>query len=322
MALPNTSCAGFLVVGRMANSSGNIVNWVLEGHVDLAISDVLKTQHVIQRPNDWAKKFSGRTEHVLAFVGVGFGRAPNGDFEKHLWKGDFDEAKHPRVPGGCSEGGEFCSADEASNANNEAETIDNINNQNVIVKDLMSKVEKRAARKILRNRLIAGLRVLAGLVADLAPVAGEIFDVGEVAQTVADGIALEEDIAAAKAFVEQGPRSLESLQMSTDYQSFSSFDAFKKDIFGKYFGAAGNGYEYHHIVEQGTAGLNDLSAGIMDSTENVVKIPRLLHEEISAEYGRTYEDTGKSLREWLSTQPYEVRRAKGIEVMRKLGILK
>ncbi len=110
--------------------------------------------------------------------------------------------------------------------------------------------------------------------------------------------------------------------MSTDYQPFSSFNAFRKDVFGKYFGAAGDGYEYHHIVEQGGSGLDDLPAGIMNSTENVIKIPRLLHEEISAEYGANYEGTGKTLREWLSTQPYEVRRAKGIEIMRKLGIIK
>ena len=74
-------------------------------------------------------------------------------------------------------------------------------------------------------------------------------------------------------------------------------------------------------MEQGGARLDDLSAGVMDSTENVVKIPRLLHEEISAEYGRIYQ--GKmTLREWLSTQPYEVRRAEGIRVMRSLGIIK
>jgi hypothetical protein len=311
-----------LVVGRLSAPPKGIADHVLEGSTHLRITDTLQAQRLVQRPADWVRTFSERPEKALAFVGIGFGPAPNSNFEKYLWKGEFVEAEHPRVGPGSPEGGRFCSADQATTANSETGTIDNVNNQNVIIKDLMSRVEKRAARRLLRNRLVAGLRVLVGLAADVAPVVGEIFDVGEVAQTVADGVALHEDIAAAKAFVEQGPRSLESLQMSTDFQPFSSFNAFKKDVFGKYFGAAGDGYEYHHLVEQGGAGLDHLPAGVMDSTENIVKIPRLLHEEISAEYGKEYEETGISLREWLSKQPYDVRRAKGIEIMRKLGIIK
>jgi hypothetical protein len=309
------------VVGRVAGPSGQVTDSVFVGSAELKMTDALEIQRLIQRPSDLAKDFLGGAEHALAFVGIGFGPAPISDFDRLLWKSDFDETKHPRVPGGSPEGGEFSSANEASNAENTDQPTDELINQNVVVKDLMSKVEKRAARKLLRNRLVAGLRLLASIAADAAPVAGEIFDAYEIAQTVSDGIALEKDVAAATAFVREGPQALESLQMSTDYQPFSSFDAFKKDLLGKVFGPAGDGCEYHHIVEQGGAGLDGLPAGLMDSTANVVKIPRLLHEEITAEYGRYYEDTGKTLRDWLSTQPYEVRRAKGIEVMHDLGII-
>jgi hypothetical protein len=310
------------VVGRVSNPSGQVVDLVFEGEAVLKATDAFEIQSLIQRPSDLAKDFLSRPGNPLAFVGIGFGPAPISDFDRLLWKGDFDGAKHPRVPGGSPDGGEFCSANGTSNTETANHPTDELINQNIIVKDLMSKVEKRAARQLLRNRFIAGLRLLAGFAADAVPVAGEIFDAYEIAQTVSDGIALEEDVAAAKAFVQEGPQTLESLQMSTDYQPFSSFNAFKKDLLGKYFGAAGDGYEYHHIVEQGGKGLDNLPAGLMDSTENVVKIPRLLHEEISAEYGKLYQGTGKTLRDWLSTQPYEVRRAEGIAVMRRLGIIK
>jgi hypothetical protein len=310
------------VIGRVSNASGQVVDLVFEGSVDLKKTDTFEIQRLIQRPSDLAKDFHNRAEYPLAFVGIGFGPAPISDFERLLWKGDFDETKHPRVPEGSPAGGEFRSANGTSNTDTGDQPADDLINQNIVVKDLMSKVEKRAARRLLRNRLIAGLRLLAGIAADAAPVAGEIFDAYEIAQTVSDGVALEEDIAAAKAFVQEGPRALESLQMSADYQPFSSFDAFKKDLIGKYFGAAGDGYEYHHIVEQGGKGLDNLPAGLMDSTNNVVRIPRLLHEEITAEYGRIYKDTGKTLRDWLSTQPYDVRRTEGIRVMRDLGIIK
>jgi hypothetical protein len=296
----------------VANPSGQVVDVFFEGAAVLKATDIFEIQRLIQRPSDLAKDFLSRADRPLAFVGIGFGPAPVSDFDWLLWKGDFEEAKHPRVPEGSPEGGEFCSANGTSNTETANQPTDGLINQNVVVKDLMSKVEKRAARQLLRNRFIAELRLLAGIAADAAPVTGEIFDAYEIAQTVSDGITLEEEVAAAKTFVEAGPQTLESLQMSTDYQPFSSFNAFKKDLLGKFFGAAGDGYEYHHIVEQGGAGLDDLPAGLMDSTENVVKIPRLLHEEISAEYGRYYKDTGKTLRDWLSSQPYKVRRAEGI----------
>jgi hypothetical protein len=42
---------------------------------------------------------------------------------------------------------------------------------------------------------------------------------------------------------------------------------FEKQLWKGEFVEAGDGYEYHHIVEQGTASLNDVPVGTMDSTE-------------------------------------------------------
>jgi hypothetical protein len=310
------------VIGRMASPSGQVIDLVFEGAAVLKSTDALEVQRLIQRPSDLAKDFLGRAERPLAFVGIGFGPAPISDFDRLLWKGDFDETKHPRVLEGSPEGGEFRSADGASDAEPTDQPTDGLINQNVIVKDLMSKVEKRAARKLLRNRLIAGLRLLAGIAADAVPVAGEIFDAYEIAQTISDGVALERDVNAALSYAEEGPRALEELQVSADYRSFSSVNAFKKIVIGKVYGSAGDGYEYHHIVWQGGANADNIPAELLHSTENMIRVPRLLHEEVTSAYSEEYEHTGKSLREWLDTQPYEVQRAKGIEIMRNLGIIK
>jgi hypothetical protein len=310
------------VIGRVASRSGQVVDSVFEGSTELKTTDALEIQRLIQRPSDLAKDFLGSAERALALVGVGFGAAPISDFDRVLWKGEFDEAEHSRVPGGCPEGGEFCSAGEASNAEAGDQPVDGLINQNTVMKDISSKLAKRAARKILRGRLIAGLRFVAGLAADIIPYLGELFDGYEIGQTIEDGIALDRDISAAELYVRNGPQALEDLRISAEDRSFSSADAFKKDALGKFYGPAGPGYDYHHIVWQGGANADNIPAELLHSTENMVRIPRLLHEEITAAYSEDYEHTGKSLREWLDTQPYDVQRAEGIKVMRRLGIIK
>ena len=68
------------------------------------------------------------------------------------------------------------------------------------------------------------------------------------------GADLAEDAAnteAAIAFAEKGPQAMEDLQVSQRAEGFDSYAAFKKIDLEKRFGPAGDGYEYHHIVEQG-----------------------------------------------------------------------
>ncbi len=303
------------------DGAGRIVDLVFEGATNLRAVGAFEKQKFIQKPSALAKDFLGAAQRPLAFVGIGFGAAPTSASDRLLWKGEFNEAEHPRVGPGTPEGGEFRSADGASDAEVADNPTDGLINQNVVARDLMSTVEKRAARRVLRNRIVAGLRLLAGTAADAVPIAGEIFDAVEIAQTIKDGVALEKDVNAAMAYAKEGPQALESLQMSPDYQSFSSVNAFKKIIIGKVFGPAGEGSEYHHIVWQGGANADNIPAELLHSTENMVRVPRLLHEAITAEYSLLYEGTGKTLREWLDTQPYEVQRAEGIKVMRKLGII-
>ena len=154
-------------------------------------------------------------------------------------------------------------------------------------------------------------------------------DAVATAATLADDLAALNDIATeikgadvAIAFAEKGPVDLENLMVSTEGQNFSSFDAFKKIGIEKFFGDAGDGLDYHHIVEQGpNAGI--ISETSLQSADNIVKIPRLLHEEINSYYN-TKIDMGGSLvtpRNYLKGKSFAEQRDFGLSALRYVGIL-
>lgn len=142
-------------------------------------------------------------------------------------------------------------------------------------------------------------------------------DLAEIAGEVAEGNAA---VDAAAAFVEQGPRTLEELSMSAEEESFPSFDAFKKDDLDKRFGPAGEGYEYHHIVEQ-SSGAETISQAQLNSTRNIVRIPKLLHEEIHAIYARKLGDAGITFREGVKGLSFTEQREAGLNALRRVGVL-
>ncbi len=97
----------------------------------------------------------------------------------------------------------------------------------------------------------------------------------------------------------------------------ASFESLSDFI--KRFGAAGDGYIYHHIVEQSSR----FPASVIQNTDNIVRIPLLLHEEVNSCYMQTCpECQGRSVREWLRTQSLETNREKGLQILRDVGILK
>ena len=104
-----------------------------------------------------------------------------------------------------------------------------------------------------------------------------------------------------------------------DEKSFPSYNSFKRADLAKVYGPAGDGYQYHHIVEQSAEG--DISASELNSTRNIVRIPKLLHEEINSDFGTKERDTGVSLREELKGKSFEERWQKGLDVMQKIGII-
>jgi hypothetical protein len=105
---------------------------------------------------------------------------------------------------------------------------------------------------------------------------------------------------------------------------FSSFKEFKKlEEFECYIervaGKAPDGWEYHHIVEQSAK----FSDEAINSVDNVILIPKLLHEEITAEFARAMEQDGvrTPLRRSLKGKSFDEQHREGVRVLRELGLI-
>jgi hypothetical protein len=83
------------------------------------------------------------------------------------------------------------------------------------------------------------------------------------------------------------------------------------------------GYDIHHIVEQSSAEEDGFTRDVIDSPNNLVRIPRIKHWEINAWYQTANRDFGGlTPREYLSGRNWEIRRSVGLEALTKAGVLK
>jgi hypothetical protein len=200
---------------------------------------------------------------------------------------------------------------------------------------------RQAERRIIRRAVRAALSgmfkrraalLLAEAASNAIPVVGEVDDViaaGQILDMAGQSVKIYKEADVALDFYRGGPHELDQLFVGKENEGFDTFEAFKKlDAFSqedmeKRFGAAGDGYEYHHIVEQGQGGVK-LSARELNSTRNIVRIPKLLHEEITSEYATKFDrgPMGGALRSRVRDLTYEQQRRFGVEAMRRLGIIK
>jgi hypothetical protein len=197
------------------------------------------------------------------------------------------------------------------------------------LKEVARRAERRAARTLVRELTVTALRGMVEAVANLVPILDIVADAMLIADIVRAGAEIREIQAEKQAvlnFIKDGPYTLDQLRVSTNDESFSSYDAFRKEdtdvvLLDKRFGPAGDGSQYHHLVTQGGDNPENFPAERLHNTENIIRIPTLLHEAINAEYCSRKEGTNMTLYEWVQTQPYEVQRAEAIRVLRKLGII-
>ena len=154
---------------------------------------------------------------------------------------------------------------------------------------------------------------------DVVGDAAMMVDIASMAEDIAE---LRAETQIAEKFANDAPYTLDQLHVAPGDEKFVTFDAFKKiDELDKRFGAAGDGYEYHHIVEQNAEG--DIPAAEINSTRNIVRIPRLLHQEINAEYARIPANAVErvTLRASLRGASFGVRYEEGLAAMRRVGFL-
>jgi hypothetical protein len=153
--------------------------------------------------------------------------------------------------------------------------------------------------------------------------------IADIARTIVEFRKLAVDAATAFDFAKKGPHSLEDLQVtSSGYEEFPNYSEFRKGemihdtmAMAKRFGGAGDGNQYHHIVTQGGAH-RTIPPEQLQNTDNVVRLPTLLHEAVNAEYLKGSPDPNMNMYQWLQTQPYDIQPEEGLKILRGLHILK
>jgi hypothetical protein len=101
---------------------------------------------------------------------------------------------------------------------------------------------------------------------------------------------------------------------STGFRSWGSFSGLKNAL-----GSAGEGKQWHHIVEQTPGNVERFGPHTIHNTENVIPLEKELHIRLSAFYSRiNVRITGSrslTVRQWLSAQPYEAQRQFGLQAL-------
>ncbi|MGN0383009.1 MAG: RHS repeat domain-containing protein, partial [Eubacterium sp.] len=97
---------------------------------------------------------------------------------------------------------------------------------------------------------------------------------------------------------------------------FSSFNALKRSL-----GSAGEGKQWHHIVEQCQIGKSGFSKYWIQNSNNVINISNSVHTKISAYYSSIQSFTnGMTFRNWLAGQSFKTQYEWGIKVLRMFGV--
>ena len=96
---------------------------------------------------------------------------------------------------------------------------------------------------------------------------------------------------------------------------FKSFEDFKK-----VYGRAGDGMEWHHIVEQRDANIKQFGPEKIHNIDNMIALPADVHRKISGFYSSKKDFThGLTVRQWLNGQSYAAQYEFGLSVLKKYG---
>jgi hypothetical protein len=98
------------------------------------------------------------------------------------------------------------------------------------------------------------------------------------------------------------------------FRSWGSFSGLKSAL-----GPAGEGKQWHHIVEQTPGNVGRFGPHALHNTENVIPLDTGIHKDVSRLYSAIRPGITNSrtltVRQWLSTQSYEAQRAFGLKAI-------
>ena len=115
--------------------------------------------------------------------------------------------------------------------------------------------------------------------------------------------------------VKGGSKSINDL---TPNQGYSSFKDLKKII-----GSAGDGNDWHHIVEQSQIKKSSFSPEQIHNTNNIIEVDHATHMRITGYYNtKSFDFTNElSVRDWLAGQSYEDPYSFGLDVLKRFGVI-
>ncbi|QRK11004.1 hypothetical protein JQX13_13590 [Archangium violaceum] len=106
--------------------------------------------------------------------------------------------------------------------------------------------------------------------------------------------------------------------LANGHRAWGSYSGFKRAM-----GMAGQGKEWHHIVEQTPGNVKRFGGEALHNTENVVAMDKALHTRVSAFYSSIQPKITNSniltIRKWLSTQSYEAQREFGLLAIKNIN---
>jgi hypothetical protein len=136
------------------------------------------------------------------------------------------------------------------------------------------------------------------------------------AVSVAGGVVTISLPATAVAMVNKG--SAPATASAAGARSWNSFSSLKRAR-----GPAGQGKQWHHIVEQTDGNVQRFGPQALHNTENVIAVDEPIHQRISAYYSsKDARFTGaQTVRQWLSKQSFQVQRDFGLSTLARYGIV-
>ena len=98
-------------------------------------------------------------------------------------------------------------------------------------------------------------------------------------------------------------------------KGYSSYSEFIKEN-----GRAGEGYEWHHIVEQRSSNIEHFGPERIHNKDNVIRLPKDIHRKISGYYSsKPVELQGLTVRKWLDGKSFDFQYEYGRAILQKYG---
>jgi hypothetical protein len=172
---------------------------------------------------------------------------------------------------------------------------------------------------LLASRLSMLPRFMEAAAAGASRVGLHLANVMQVSAVAVEGSTVVISLpATAVAVTAQGLKGTAAGASPASFRSWGSFSGLKSAL-----GSAGQGKQWHHIIEQTPGNVERFGPRALHNTENVIAIDEGIHRKISAYYSSKDPrfTGGQTVRQWLSGQSLQAQRKFGLTVLQGYGVI-